>query len=257
MTTGSGTEAQLDIGGVFEAAGEIYKSVFGTIWIVALLLLIPAEIIVALLGSGGILGIIGTLVHWAAVAWLAGSIVRIVQNVEQDGAVDWSVGEILGSVTPQLVSIILLQIVVGILVGIGTIFFIIPGIILALMWCVSIPSMVIEELGVFDSMSRSSELTRDNRMRILGIGLLIFLAFAGLAIIVVALSLISWIVGALAGIILGVLIYPYASMLAAVLYYRLLEVKDGVVTGGVVVQETVIVEETINDPGVPPPPPAV
>jgi hypothetical protein len=246
----SGTTGHLDVSGVFDAAGEIFKRSFGSVWIVALILLIPAEIIAGLLGDSGILGFIGTLIHWVAVAWLAGSVVRIVQDVELDGTVDQGVGEILGSVTPQLVSIILLQIVVGILVGIGTIFFIIPGVILALMWCVAVPSMVVEKLGVFDSMSRSSDLTRDNRMRILSIGLLIFLALIGIAMIVVFLSLVSWLIGAIAGIVLGVIIYPYVSILAAVLYFRLVEVKEG--GAPAVAGETAIVEETA-DPGAPPP----
>ena len=42
----------LDIGGVFDSTTEIYKNCFGTVWIVALVLLIPANIIVALLGNG-------------------------------------------------------------------------------------------------------------------------------------------------------------------------------------------------------------
>ena len=239
----AGTTGHLDVGGVFDAASEIFKRSFGSVWIVALILLVPAEIISGLLSDGGfILSTLGTLVHWVAVAWLAGAVVRIVQDVESDGRVDLGVGEILGSITPQLVAIILLQLVVGILVGIGTIFFIVPGVILALMWCVSVPSMVVEKLGVFDSMTRSSDLTRDNRMRILSIGLLIFLALIGLALLVVFLSLVMWWLGAIVGIVLGVIVYPYVSILAAVLYFRLRDLKEG----GAVVEETVIVEERID-----------
>ena len=104
----------LDIGGVFDSTTEIYKNCFGTVWIVALVLLIPANIIVALLGNG-ILGIIGSLISLAASAWLMGSIIKIVQDVEADGRVDMSVGEILGAVWPRIIPIILLEIVVGIL----------------------------------------------------------------------------------------------------------------------------------------------
>ena len=131
----------LDIGGVFDSTTEIYKNCFGTVWIVALVLLIPANIIVALLGNG-ILGIIGSLISLAASAWLMGSIIKIVQDVEADGRVDMSVGEILGAVWPRIVPIVLLEIVVGILVAIGLIFLIIPGVILALMWSVSLLSLI-------------------------------------------------------------------------------------------------------------------
>ncbi len=245
MSSQSGTADHLDIGGVFEATTDIYKKVFGTFWIVALVLLVPTAIIVAILGNEGILGLIGSLIQLVATAWLIGSVIRIVQDVEEDGRVDWSVGEILGSVTGRLVWIILLQIVVAILVGIGLIFFIIPGVILALMWSVSMPSLVVEERGVFDSMSRSSELTKHNRMRILGIVLLILLIYIVIAIIVALLLAVVPLIGIIVLIAVGVLAYPYIAIISTVLYYRLRELKDGVV---VAVEETVVVEESPEPP---------
>lgn len=89
-------------------------------------------------------------------------------------------------------------------------------------------------------------------MRILGVALVIVAAYLVIAIIGGLLVVIAPIIGIIALIILGVLLYPYIAIIGAVLYYRLVELKEGgVVTAGV--QETVIVEETINDPGAPPP----
>ncbi len=248
MSSESGSAGHLDIGGVFEATTEIYKKVFGTVWIVALVLLIPAAIIVAILGNDGILGALGSLVQLVATAWLLGSIIRIVQDVEEDGRVDWSVGEILGSVTGRLFWIIVLQIVVSILVGIGLIFFIIPGVILALMWSVSMPSLVVENKGVFDSMSRSSDLTKDNRMRILGVVLVVIAIYIAILIIGGLLTAAVPVVGIIALVVVGVLAYPYVAIISAVLYYRLRELKEGV---AVAVEETVVVEESIDPPPTP------
>ncbi len=248
MSSQSGTAGQLDIGGVFEATTEIYKKVFGTVWIVALILLVPTAIIVALLGNDGFGGFLGSIIQLVATAWLLGSIIRIVQDVEEDGQVDWGVGEILGSVTGRLVWIILLQIVVGILVGIGLLLLIVPGVILALMWAVSMPSLVVEEKGVFDSMSRSSELTRDNRMRILGVVLVVLAVYIAILIIGGLLTAAVPVLGIIALIIVGVLAYPFVAIISAVLYYRLRELKEGV---AVAVEETVIVEESIDTPPTP------
>ncbi len=242
----------LDIGGVFDSTTEIYKNCFGTVWIVALVLLIPANIIVALLGNG-ILGIIGSLISLAASAWLMGSIIKIVQDVEADGRVDMSVGEILGAVWPRIIPIILLEIVVGILVAIGLVFLIVPGVILALMWAVSLPALVVEDKGVFDSMSRSSDLTRENRMRILGLAILILILYLVLIIVVALLAAITPILGIIVGIVLGVLIYPYIAIISTVLYFNLVELKEGLVMASeTVVEETLIVDEGPADP-----PPAV
>lgn len=248
MSGTGGTSGHLDIGGVFEATGDYYKRAFGTFWIVALILLIPAAILESIFGGEGLGGLVSLIVRWVATAWLAGTVIRIVQDIHGDGQVDYSIGELLGSVWPRLLAIIGLQILVSIIVGIGLVLLIIPGIILALILVVALPALVVEGVGVFDAMSRSAELTKHNRMRILGVGILMILIVIGIGILVGILSLAAWWLGALVGLILGILLYPYISMLTAVLYYRLVELKEG---GVAVVEETVVVEE---DAG---PPPAV
>ena len=98
MSGSSGTNGHLDIGGVFEATGDYYSRGFGTFWLVALILLVPAAIIQFVLGDGGLGGLIGSLVQLIASAWLIGSVIRIVQDIHGDGQVDYSVGDLLGSV---------------------------------------------------------------------------------------------------------------------------------------------------------------
>lgn len=248
MSGASGTGSHLDIGGVFEATGDYYSKGFGTFWIVALILLVPAAIIQFILGDGGLGGLIGSIVQIVASAWLIGGVIRIVQDIHGDGQVDYSIGELLGSVWPRLLAIIVLEILLGLIIGIGLIFLIIPGVILALVLAVAMPSLIVEDIGVFDAMSRSAELTKDNRMRILAVGILVILITIGIAILAALLSAVTPILGALAGLILGILLYPYLAMLTTVLYYRLVELKEG---GVAVVEETMVVEE---DAG---PPPAV
>src|SRR5581483_9637117 len=45
----------------------------------------------------------------------------------------------------------------------GLLIFIVPGILLALAWCVAAPAEVMERTGVFGSFSRSAALTRNHR----------------------------------------------------------------------------------------------
>ena len=248
-------EGKLDIGGVFSRTGDIYRQAFGTVWVVALILLVPMVILNAIAeGNGWFLNLIASVYQIVASVWLAGTIVKIVEDVEADGVVDASVGELFGLVAPRLFALFLLSIVVGILVGIGLLFFIIPGIILALMWMVSTPSMIVENKGVFESMSRSSELTRENRMRILGVGLLLIVAYIVIALIIIALTAITPILGIIGGIAIVVAAYPYLAIIVSVLYFNLVEVKGGAVvagggpTAGIEQVEQVEVVEEI-DPG--------
>jgi hypothetical protein len=250
-------EGKLDIGGVFSRTGDIYKQAFGTVWVVALILLVPMVILSGIAAdSGWFLQLIANVYQIVATVWLAGTMVKIVEDVEADGVVDASVGELFGLVAPRLFSLFLLSLVVGILVGIGLILLIIPGIILALMWIVSTPSMMVEGKGVFDSMSRSSELTRENRMRILGVALLLIVAYIVIAAIVALLAAITPILGIIGGIAIVVAAYPYLAIIVSVLYFNLVEVKGGqVVAGGgptagiEQVEQVEVVEEV--DPGGP------
>jgi hypothetical protein len=245
-------DGHLDIGGVFSRTGDIYKQAFGTVWVVALILLVPMVILNAIAAdSGWFINLIATVYQIVASVWLAGTIVKIVEDVEADGVVDASVGELFGLVTPRLFALFLLSIVVGVLVAIGFVLFIIPGIILTLMWMVSTPAMMVEGKGVFDSMSRSSELTKGNRWRILGVGALIVVAYLVLAVIIGLLAAISPILGIIGGIALLVAVYPYLSIIVSVLYFNLVEVKGGqVVTGGgptAGIEEAPVVEEVEVD----------
>jgi hypothetical protein len=245
-------DGHLDIGGVFSRTGDIYKQAFGTVWVVALILLVPMVILNAIAAdSGWFLNMIATVYQIIATVWLAGAVVKIVEDVEADGVVDASVGELFGLVAPRLFSLFLLSLVVGILVGIGFILFIIPGIILTLMWIVSTPSMMVEGKGVFDSMSRSSELTKENRMRILGVGILLIVAYIVVALIIALLAAITPILGIIGGIALLVAVYPYLAIIVSVLYFNLVEVKGGqVVTGGgptAGIDEAPVVEEVEVD----------
>jgi hypothetical protein len=245
-------DGHLDIGGVFSRTGDIYKQAFGTVWVVALILLVPMVILNAIAAdSGWFLNMIATVYQIIATVWLAGAVVKIVEDVEADGVVDASVGELFGLVAPRLFSLFLLSLVVGILVGIGFILFIIPGIILTLMWIVSTPSMMVEDKGVFDSMSRSSELTKENRMRILGVGILLIVAYIVVALIIALLAAITPILGIIGGIALLVAVYPYLAIIVSVLYFNLVEVKGGqVVTGGgptAGIDEAPVVEEVEVD----------
>src|SRR5215469_18216689 len=58
-------------------------------------------------------------------------------------------------------------------IGVGLALLIVPGIILALMWALTIPVAVIEDTGLRDSVNRSAELTKGHRGRVFVLGLLV------------------------------------------------------------------------------------
>ena len=88
----------------------------------------------------------------------------------------------------------LLGIVMSIGISIGFLLLIVPGIILSLMWMVAAPALVIERRGIFATLSRSRELTKGARWKILA---LILVGF-------VAIIIVSALFGIFAGLLMAV-----------------------------------------------------
>lgn len=61
----------------------------------------------------------------------------------------------------KLPSLLVASIITGILIMVGFLLLVIPGIILVIMFSLVIPAIVIEQKGAFDSLGRSSKLVRN------------------------------------------------------------------------------------------------
>ena len=221
-TAGSSPSGHIDIGGIISEATDTWKKAFATIWVIALILYIPVAILGYFADKSWIINVIYAIASVVAALYIQGALSRIVQDVREDGKVDWSVGELLKSINPKLLPLLGLSIVVGVLVFIGLIFFIIPGIILALIWFVAVPVMIIEDKGVFDSMSRSGELTKSNRWRLFGLGVLIYI---GIFVVVLIAGLITAalpILGIIVFIVLAIMVDPWLGVVGPTAYYALL-----------------------------------
>lgn len=220
-TAGSSPSGHIDIGGIISEATETWKKSFATIWIIALILLVPVAIIGYFAQDSWIINLIYAIASIVATLYLEGSMSRIVQDVREDGKVDWSVGEVLKSINPKLLPLLGLAIVVGVLVFIGLIFFIIPGIILALIWFVAVPVMIIEDKGVFESMSRSGELTKENRWRLLGLAVLVYIGIAIVFFIAGLIMAVVPVIGVIVFVVLAIIIYPWVAVIVPTVYYAL------------------------------------
>src|SRR5205085_6541713 len=117
----------------------------------------------------------------------------------------------------SLVSLALASIVAGILIVIGFVFLVIPGVYLIVRWIFIPETVVLERKGAFAALSRSGELVRGSWWRVFGIGLVLFLLTAILqaalgGIVGSLLSLGSGTTGKLAGDaiqgLVRILIYP-------------------------------------------------
>lgn len=134
----------------------------------------------------------------------------------------------LSSVIPVIVGSILLSI--GIMIGFTLL--IVPGIILALMWWVYVPAIVVERKSILEAFGRSRELTRGRRWHILGLLVILVILMIVVSFIVSFVAALIASQGGYAGDIISyvfnALVTAYISVLVAVGYYYLRAEKEGV-----------------------------
>lgn len=133
------------------------------------------------------------------------------QKIELMPAVKWAFSKII--------SLWAVFIVVGFIVVLGFIALIIPGIILAIMFALAIPVVIIEGKGVFEAMSRSRQLVGGRWLKT-------FVTFLVIGIIVAVVSTVVNIIAGLAGpgagilsSILSALWQPVVPIALTVFYY--------------------------------------
>jgi len=92
-----------------------------------------------------------------------------------------SVMDSFSTVKGEIPGVIGVSLLVGMASGVAFFAFIVPGVLLLIMWSLAVPSKVLEHRSATDSMSRSMELTKGSRGRIFVIGLLIFVLSIGVS----------------------------------------------------------------------------
>ncbi len=137
----------------------------------------------------------------------------------------------------RFVPVVLVSFVLGILFVVGWMLFVIPGIIFALMFCVAVPVVMVEQRGVFASLSRSRELTRGQRWRILGLFLLaIALTSIALFVVMIPIEVLTFmlpellIVRVLVQLAMQFFMIVFLAVLLGVIYHDLRVAKEGIST---------------------------
>jgi hypothetical protein len=137
---------------------------------------------------------------------------------------------------------LLLGIMIGLACMVGFMLLIVPGVMLAIAWCVAIPAYVVERPNIMDTFGRSAELTRGNRWTIFG--LMVLYVIVVLIIELVLMGIFGGMVRAIltggSTLALRVVVLPLINVAnaligatgVAVLYVELRRVRDGVGPAG-------------------------
>jgi len=92
-----------------------------------------------------------------------------------------SIADSFSRVRGQILGVMVLSFIITMAAGVACFALLVPGILLFILWSLAVPTKVLEHKSIFDSMSRSMELTQGSRGRIFVIGLLILVLTVGVS----------------------------------------------------------------------------
>ena len=187
MSMAAGTVKRLDIGKALSDGLGVLVQNFGPLFLLALLLQgVPAALTAwgQVIGRGnpigGVFSAVGGLASLVTVPMLTCALIYgSMRGLEGKPA---SMEECLKAGVQRWLPMLGLMLGAGILILLGCILLVVPGILLALRWSVAGQILVLEGRGIPEAMGRSADLTRDRRGSIF----LVFLIFFGIEFVIQA-----------------------------------------------------------------------
>lgn len=179
------------------------------------------------------LSLSGSVILLLGLAWLlanaAASVVamRVLVSEHVDAIPDDLLSRRLTGAT---VNDIAAEVVAYVLIGIGFLLLVIPGIFLAICFYFTRPLIAVEDRGFIDALTESWRLTRGHRLRVFG--LLVIVLLVGLAVsipatLVSALFAAAPAVGAVIGIVLGAVTTVFGLAVVARAFVQLRDELEG------------------------------
>lgn len=233
----------LSVGEILDVSFTLYRRHFAALATVALVCSgVPVLMSVYLEAAGGLVANFGfALLYYMVFMVLSAIATAATVFIVSESYLGRPLGarEALVRSTPLLGRILICSIQLAIVIGLGFLFFFIPGVVLACGLMVALPALVLEPgLSPSGSLGRSWGLTRGARLRMLGllVTLVVLLyipmfSIVGLAAIVLPAAGGSRAVGTLAAAALGgviqMFLYPLFYCVLTVAYYDLRVRKEG------------------------------
>lgn len=177
----------------------------------------------ALLSTIIVIGILLGLVSWIVGTTTSGVVIKNASDqIEKDTS---NLGVSFNFAILKLPSLLVAQFVAGILTVIGLLLFIVPGIIIAIMFSLVFPAIIIEQRGAFESLGRSQKLVSYRWLKTFALLLIlaiIVLIVSGIAnVLAMPFSTVHPIVNPLITNIISSFVSPIFPIAITYLYYAM------------------------------------
>ena len=247
---GPGSIRPRTLGEILSAAFEIYKANAAKLFVVVAVVVVPLSLIGALVseavasGSEETITVFGetqTISDRTVAAIVAGSIIAALVAVVISAVLQAAVMRAAALATigdpvdvensyrwgfKRFGSVILVALLVGIVVAVGFILLIIPGIIFLTLLSVSIPALVIENRRGTDAMKRSWDLASGNFWHVLGVIIVAALITGVVSSIIGSIGGSNWFVRWIFTAIAQIVTAPFSALVSVLLYLDLRARKE-------------------------------
>ena len=222
------------IGEVLSEAADLYARFLAQFFLTAVAVFAVMDLLSALADSasgdsvaagllwGGISAIVGIVGFFLG----QGGLVQRACDL-REGRADRSVGETYRAVLPRLPALVAAGVVAAILITIGLILLIVPGLILLTIWSMLGAVIVLERTPAAQSFGRSRELVRGHGWTVFGLIVLTFLliAVASAVIRLLFAPLTGFLEAYLGALVAHSLTVPFAAAVLTTAYFRLTGVE--------------------------------
>jgi len=167
------------------------------------------------------------------VGWVIGSITQGIAIKFTSDTLENKQANLLTSLNltlSKLLSILAVSIITGILIFIGLIAFVIPGIILAIMFSLVVPTIIIERIGALESLSRSRLLVSHRWLKTFGLLFLLQITIGIVNTVLTILTASLGLVGTVASSILIAFIQPILPIGLTLYYYSMIARANSALT---------------------------
>jgi len=115
----------------------------------------------------------------------------------------------------KIISLIAASVLVSIIVGIGMMLFVVPGLIFVTWFFYTIPALILEDKGALEAMSASRDFARDKKLNTLAVIILL-----GVAALISSLFYLIPYIGPLIFFIISLLVATWASITQSYIYIK-------------------------------------
>ena len=173
---------------------------------------------------GYIAATIALAVATGFVSWIVGSMaqgisIKYTSDFLEKG--EASLGSSFSFAGSRILSILAASLITGVLIFLGALAFVVPGIILAVMFSLVIQTIIIENTGALESLSRSRQLVKDRWLKTFGLllllGIIVFVVVGISSVISSPFGVASTLVSS----VLSALILPIIPIGFTLYYYSM------------------------------------